>query len=401
MSNLHLATRMSWIKPSPSVAANNRAMELKAEGRPVLNLAAGEPDFDTPVSIQDAGVEAIRTGRTRYTQTAGDPDLRKAIIEKMKTDIGLDYGLDQVQVSNGAKQVLYHALTATVSEGDEVIIPAPYWVSYPDMVTMQGGKPVLVDCKAENGFRMTAEALEAAITERTKWLILNVPNNPGGVVYSKEEIASITDVLRRHPQVWLATDDIYEVLRFDSDPVPPLKIAPDLADRTLLINGVSKTYAMTGWRIGYGVGPKALIKAMNIVQSQVCTSASSIAQFAATAALRGPQNFIDDMCSIYSERASVAADLLDSVSGLKAEKPAGGFFIFTDCRELIGKKTPSGSVIESGMDVVSHILDDTGVILVGGEAFGVDGFFRLSIATDMETIKKGCGKIASAIGKLD
>ena len=400
MSSLHLAGRMGWIKPSPSVAANNRAMEMKAAGLKVLNLAAGEPDFDTPVAIQDAGVEAIRTGKTRYTQTAGDPDLRRAVVEKMKRETGIDYAIDQVQVSNGCKQVLYHALAATVDTGDEVIIPAPYWVSYPDMVAMQGGKPVVVPCKPENGFRLTPAALEAAITPRTRWLILNVPNNPGGVVYTYAEIADFCAVLRKHPQVWLATDDIYEVLRFEGEPVSPLRVAPDLAERTLLINGVSKTYAMTGWRIGYGVGPKPLIAAMNIVQSQVCTSASSIAQYAATAALRGDQSFVAEMCKIYDARATTAAELLAAIPGIAARKPAGGFFVFADCSALIGKRTPQGKRIDGDSDLTDYLLEDAQVIMVGGSAFGAPNHFRFSIATDLDTIRAGCAQIATAVAKL-
>jgi aspartate aminotransferase len=396
MSSFKLAARMGLIKPSASVGAMNRALILKAEGRDIINLGPGEPDFDTPENIKEAAIAAVQKGHTKYTPVAGIPELRRAIADRKLREDGTNYGIEQVHVSNGAKQVLFGAFLVTVDPEDEVIIPTPSWVSYKDMVLMMGGKPVFAECTLAGGFKLTPKTLEACITERTRWLVFNVPNNPCGTVYSEEEIAQLCEVLRCHPHVWLMTDDIYGCLRFDGLHTAPLKCAPDLVDRTLSVSGVSKAYAMTGWRIGYGVGPPDLIEAMNVAQSQICTCASSIAQHGAIEALQGDQSFIAETIAAYKSRADIALETLKDVSGLNIAAPGGGFFLFAECTGLIGKKTPSGGLIGNDSDLVEYILETTGVILVPGSAFEASDHFRISISVPVEQIRIGCMRIKAA-----
>jgi aspartate aminotransferase len=375
MPSLKLAARMGIIKPSASVGAMNRALILKAEGSGIINLGPGEPDFDTPENIKEAAIMAVQKGYTKYTPVAGIPELRRAIAEKRRREDDIDYEIDQVHVSNGAKQVLFGAFLVTLDPEDEVIIPTPSWVSYKDMVLMMGGRPVFAKCTLANDFKLTPETLAACITERTRWVVFNVPNNPCGTIYSDEEIAELCEVLRYHPNVWLMTDDIYGSLRFDGLHASPLKCAPDLVNRTLGVSGVSNAYAMTGWRIGYGVGPRDLIEAMNVAQSQICTCASSIAQHAAIEALQGDQSFIAEATAAYKSRVDVALETLKDIPGLNVVAPGGGFFLFADCSGMIGKKTPSGELIGNDVDLVEYFLETSGVILVPGSAFGASDHF--------------------------
>ncbi|MBT5374345.1 MAG: aspartate transaminase [Rhodospirillaceae bacterium] len=396
-----IAKSLSRIKPSPTMAVTQKAAELKAAGRDVIGLGAGEPDFDTPDHIKRAAIAAIEAGATKYTAVGGTPALKKAISAKFKRDNDLDYSADQIIVGTGGKQVLYNALIATVDPGDEVIVPAPYWVSYPDMALLAGGEPVIVECPEEDGFKLQPDALEAAITPKTKWLILNSPSNPTGAAYTKADMKAITDVLMRHPHVWVMSDDMYEHLVYDGFQfVTPAEIEPGLLDRTLTVNGVSKTYAMTGWRIGYAGGPAELIKAMAKVQSQSTSNPSSISQAAAVEALDGSQDFIAERNDVFRQRRDMVVDLLNEVPGLTCNKPEGAFYVYPSCAGLIGKKTPDGKVIEGDGDFVTYLLEAANVATVQGEAFGLSPYFRISYATSTEALQEACGRIKKAAEAL-
>ena len=396
-----LADRMSAVKPSATMGVTQKAGELKAAGQNIISLGAGEPDFNTPAHIIEAAKKALDDGFTRYTAPNGIPELAEAISAKFKRDNDLDYAPSQVHVSCGGKPVIFNAFMATLNPGDEVIIPAPYWVSYPDITVMFGGKPVIVDCPAANNFKMTQEQLEAAITPKTKWLILNSPSNPTGAAYTKADMKAITDVLMRHPHVWVMSDDMYEHLVYDGFQfVTPAEIEPGLLDRTLTVNGVSKTYAMTGWRIGYAGGPAELIKAMAKVQSQSTSNPSSISQAAAVEALDGSQDFIAERNDVFRQRRDMVVDLLNEVPGLTCNKPEGAFYVYPSCAGLIGKKTPDGKVIEGDGDFVTYLLEAANVATVQGEAFGLSPYFRISYATSTEALQEACGRIKKAAEAL-
>jgi aspartate aminotransferase len=389
-----LADRLSLIQPSPTMAVTQKAAELKAQGRDVIGLGAGEPDFDTPDTIKAAAKAAIDRGETKYTAVAGTLALRKAISAKFKRENGLDYAPDQITVGCGGKQVIYNALVATVNPGDEVIIPAPYWVSYPDITLLAEGKVVSVACPEDAGFKLRPADLEAAITPKTKWLILNSPSNPTGAAYNRAEMKALTDVLLRHPHVWVMTDDIYEHMVYDGfEFVTPAQIEPKLYDRTLTINGLSKAYAMTGWRVGFAAGPKPLISAMNVIQSQSSTHTSSISQAAGVEALNGPQDFIPKNIEIFRARRDLVVSMLNQAKGLTCKTPEGAFYVYPSCAGTIGKKTPSGKVIETDSDFVSALLEEQGVAVVQGVAFGMSPFFRISYATSTEALTEACTRI--------
>lgn len=390
-----LSARARRIKPSPSMVARERARQLQAQGRDIIDLTAGEPDFDTPRHIRGAVMAALEAGETRYTPVNGTPALRKAIVAKLARENGVRYEINQIAVGSGAKQVIYNALAATIGEGDEVVIPAPYWVSYPDMVLACDGTPVVVRCGENAGFKLSADALEKAITPSTRWLILNSPCNPTGAFYTEGEMRALTEVLLRHPHVALMTDDIYEHIRFDDGaPVCPVAIEPRIAGRTLLVNGVSKTYAMTGFRIGYGAGPAVLIAAMNTIQSQSTSCVSAISQAAAAAALNGDQGFVAEARAAYRARRDRAVELLNAIPGLSCRAPDGAFYVYPSCVGLIGKKTPEGKVLATDLDVVMHFLDAAGVAMVDGAAYGLSPYLRLSIATSLPKIEDACARLA-------
>ena len=389
-----LADSLSRIKPSPTLAVSQKARELKAAGRDIISLGAGEPDFDTPDNIKQAAIEAIRRGETKYTAVDGIPELKDAIIDKFRRDNGLSYERDQVTVATGGKQVLYNAFMATLNPGDEVIIPAPYWVSYPDMVLLAGGQPVIVEATLEDDFKLTPQALEAAITDRTKWFLFNSPSNPTGAAYSHDELKALTDVLMKHPHVWVMTDDMYEHLVYDDFRfVTPAQVEPGLYERTLTINGVSKAYAMTGWRIGYAGGPRELIKAMGKLQSQSTSNPCSIAQWAAVEALNGPQDFIAANNEVYKARRDMVAAMLNEAEGITCPVPEGAFYVYPSIAGCIGKKTPGGKVIETDEDFVTALLEDEGVAAVHGAAFGTSPNFRVSYATSTEALEEACKRI--------
>lgn len=396
-----VSDRLSRIKPSPTIAVTNKARELKAAGRDVIGLGAGEPDFDTPEFIKDAAKAAMDAGETKYTAVDGTPALKDAIIEKFKRDNDLEYTRDQITVGTGGKQVLYNALMASVNPGDEVIIPAPYWVSYPDMVLLAEGVPVPVECSKENEFKLTAQDLEQAITPKTKWLIFNSPSNPTGGAYTKEELKSLTDVLLKHPHVYVMTDDMYEHLVYDGFKYfTPAQVEPELYNRTLTCNGVSKSYAMTGWRIGYAAGPKDLIKAMAKIQSQSTSNPSSISQAAALAALNGDQSFLAERNAVFKERRDMVVDMLNAADGIECLKPEGAFYVYPSCEGVIGKKTPDGKTIETDEDFVTYLLESEGVACVQGTAFGLAPYFRISYATSTENLKEACTRIQRACSAL-
>ena len=396
-----IATRLSNIKPSPTIAVTQKARELKAAGRNIISLGAGEPDFDTPDNIKEAAIAAIRAGDTKYTAVDGTPALKKAICAKFKRENGLEYTPEQVTVGTGGKQVLYNALMATLNPGDEVIIPAPYWVSYPDMVLLAEGTPVPVECPASVGFKLQAADLEKAITPKTKWLILNSPNNPTGAAYTRAELKALTDVLVRHPHVWVMTDDMYEHLNYDGfEFTTPAQVEPSLYDRTLTINGVSKAYAMTGWRIGYAAGPKELIKAMGVIQSQSTSNPSSVSQAAAVEALNGPQDFIGTRAEAFKERRDLVVSMLNQATGIKCHKPEGAFYVYPSCEGTIGKTTPEGKVIGTDEDFVTYLLESEGVAVVQGSAFGLAPFFRISYATSTKELEDACQRIQRACAAL-
>jgi aspartate aminotransferase len=396
-----ISDSLNRIQPSATIAISNKAMQLKAEGKNVIGLAAGEPDFDTPQNIKDAAIKAIQAGKTKYTPVDGIPELKKAICDKFKRENNLDYKPSQVSVGTGGKQVLFNALMATVNPGDEVIVPAPYWVSYPDIVMLAGGTPVFVEGKLENGFKLQAADLEKAISPKTKWLILNSPSNPSGAAYSRAELKALTDVLLKHPHVWVLSDDMYEHLVYDDFAfTTPAQVEPKLYDRTLTMNGVSKSYCMTGWRIGYGAGPEQLIKAMSKLQSQSTSNPSSIAQWAAVEALNGPQGFIDDNNKVFKERRDLVVSMLNQAKGLSCPTPEGAFYVYPSCAGAIGKTAPSGNVIGTDEDFVTELLAAEGVAAVHGGAFGMSPFFRISYATATETLEDACKRIQRFCGNL-
>ncbi|HUR43370.1 MAG TPA: pyridoxal phosphate-dependent aminotransferase [Aestuariivirga sp.] len=396
-----ISDALNRIQPSATIAISNKAMALKAEGRDIIGLAAGEPDFDTPDNIKDAAIAAIRSGKTKYTQVDGIAELKTAICAKFKRENALDYKTSQVSVGSGGKQVLFNALMATVNPGDEVIIPAPYWVSYPDIVMLAGGTPVLVDCTLEHGFKLQGAALERAITPKTKWLILNSPSNPSGAAYSRSQLKAITDVLVKHPQVWVLTDDMYEHLVYDDFKfTTPAQIEPQLYDRTLTMNGVSKAYCMTGWRIGYGAGPENLIKAMSKLQSQSTSNPSSISQWAAVEALNGPQDFIAANNIVFKERRDLVVSMLNQARGLSCPTPEGAFYVYPSCAGVIGKTAPLGNPIRNDEDFVTELLAAEGVAAVHGGAFGLSPFFRISYATGTDVLEEACKRIQRFCGNL-
>lgn len=396
-----VASRLSLIKPSPTIAVTQKARDLKAEGRDVIGLGAGEPDFDTPGHIIEAAKKALDDGVTRYTAVNGIPELLEAISAKFKRDNELDYATDEIAVGCGGKQIIFNAFMATLDPGDEVIIPAPYWVSYPDIALLFEGKPVFVDCPAEKGFRMSPEDLEAAITPKTKWLILNSPSNPSGAAYSKDDLKALTDVLMKHPHVWVMTDDIYEHVIYDGFEFSTVaQVEPGLMDRTLTLNGMSKAYCMTGWRVGFAGGPKELIKAMTKVQSQSTTHTASVSQAASVAALNGPHDFIAENNKIFQERRDLVVSMLNQAPGLNCPTPEGAFYVYPSCAGTIGKKTPDGTTIETDEDFVTYILETEGVAAVQGTAFGLSPHFRVSYATATDLLEDACQRIQRACAAL-
>ena len=396
-----ISDSLNRIQPSATIAITTKAQVLQAEGKNVIGLAAGEPDFETPRNIKDAAIKAINDGKTRYTAVDGIPELKKAICAKFKRDNDLDYKPSQISVGTGGKQVLFNALMATVNPGDEVIVPAPYWVSYPDIVMLAGGPPVIVQGDVAKGFKLQAEALEKAITPKTKWLILNSPSNPSGAAYSHSEMKALTDVLVKHPHVWILTDDMYEHLVYDEFKfVTPAQIEPTLYDRTLTMNGVSKSYCMTGWRIGYAAGPETLIKAMAKLQSQSTSNPSSIAQWASVEALNGPQDFIAAHNEIFKARRDLVVSMLNQAIGLSCLTPEGAFYVYPSCAGTIGKTAPSGKAIATDEDFVSELLAAEGVAAVHGSAFGTSPYFRISYATATTTLEDACTRIQRFCGNL-
>jgi aspartate aminotransferase len=396
-----VADRLSRIKPSPTLAVAAKAKELKAAGQDVVGLGVGEPDFDTPEHIKQAAVKAMQAGDTKYTAVPGTPEIRKAVSDKFKRDNDLNYSVDEIIVGTGGKQVLYNALMASVNPGDEVIIPAPYWVSYPDMVLLAEGTPVFVECTQDNEFKLQAADLEAAITPKTKWLILNSPSNPTGSAYTYDEMKAITDVLVKHPHVWVMSDDMYEHLVYDDFTfVTPAQVEPKLFDRCLTINGVSKSYSMTGWRIGFAGGPVALIKAMTKVQSQSTSNPSSISQAAAVEALNGDQSFLDEWRGVFKQRRDRVVEMLNEAQGLKCHTPEGAFYVYASCEGCMGKTTPDGKTLETDEDFVTYLLEDQGVACVHGAAFGLSPFFRISYATSMDILEDACTRIQKACAAL-
>jgi len=396
-----IADSLSRIKPSATLAVTDKARVLKAAGRNVIGLGAGEPDFDTPGNIKLAAIHAIEAGKTKYTAVDGIPELKEAIIAKFSRENGLSYKPAQITVGTGGKQVLYNALMATINPGDEVVIPAPYWVSYPEMVALAGGEPVPVVCTAEQGFKLRPEALEKAITPKTKWLILNSPSNPTGAAYTRAELKAITDVLVRHPHVWVMTDDMYEHLVYDDFVfTTPAQVEPLLFDRTLTVNGVSKAYCMTGWRIGYAGGPAELIKAMATIQSQSTSNPSSISQWAAVEALNGPQDFIAANNKVFKERRDLVVAMLNQATGISCPRPEGAFYVYPSCAGTIGKTAPSGKKLASDEDFVTELLEAEGVAVVQGSAFGLGPAFCISYATKTSDLEEACRRIQKFCGAL-
>ena len=386
-----VSNSLKRIKPSPTIAVTSKAREMRAAGKDVIGLGAGEPDFDTPDNIKEAAIQAIKRGDTKYTAVDGTPALKKAIKEKFSRENNLTYELDQISVGTGGKQVLYNAFMATLNPGDEVIIPAPYWVSYPDMVLLAGGKPKLVKCSEKNEFKITPAELKKAISKKTKWLIINSPSNPTGSCYTKKEIEELSKILIKNKKVFILSDDIYEHITYDGFNFFTIAQIKSLKDRTLTMNGVSKSYSMTGWRIGYGAGPKDLIKAMAKIQSQSTSNPSSISQAAAVEALNGTQDFIKTRSESFKERRDFVVKSLNNISGLSCVKPNGAFYVFPSCKKLLGKKTK----IKTDKDFVEKLLTESEVAVVQGSAFGLDGYFRISYATSMDNLKKALDRIKS------
>ena len=396
-----LSAALDRVKPSATIAVTDKARALKAAGRNVIGLGAGEPDFDTPANIKLAAIRAIEAGKTKYTAVDGIPELKEAVAGKFKRENGLTYTPDQIIVGTGGKQVLYNALMATINPGDEVIIPAPYWVSYPEMVALAGGEPVPVVCTAEFGFKLQPADLEAAITPKTKWIIMNSPSNPTGAAYSRAELKALTDVLVKHPQVWVMTDDMYEHVVYDDFAFStPAQVEPKLFNRTLTVNGVSKAYCMTGWRIGYAGGPAELIKAMTTIQSQSTSNPSSIAQWAAVEALNGPQDFIPANTEVFRERRDLVVSMLNQAKGIDCHRPEGAFYVYPSCAGTIGKTTPTGKLIENDEDFVTELLENEGVAVVQGSAFGLGPAFRISYATKTSDLEEACKRIQRFCGNL-
>ncbi|AKO95900.1 pyridoxal phosphate-dependent aminotransferase [Marinovum algicola] len=391
-----LSDTLARVKPSPTIAVTTKAAELRAAGRDVIGLGAGEPDFDTPDNIKQAGIAAIEAGKTKYTAPDGIPELKAAICEKFARENGLSYTPDQVSVASGGKQILYNALMATLNPGDEVVIPAPYWVSYPDMVLLAGGTPVIAETALENGFKLTADQLEAAITDKTKWLIFNSPSNPTGAGYDRAALKALTDVLMRHPHVHVMTDDMYEHLAYDDfEFCTPAQVEPGLYDRTLTCNGVSKAYAMTGWRIGYAAGPKPLIAAMRKIQSQSTSNPCTISQWAAVEALTGPQGFLADNVTLFSGRRDLVVRMLNAAEGVTCPNPEGAFYVYPSIAGLIGKTSAGGTVIADDEAFATALLEETGVAVVFGAAFGLSPNFRVSYATSEAQLEEACRRIQS------
>jgi aspartate aminotransferase len=396
-----LADRLSAVKPSPTLGINAKAKAMKAEGRNVISLSVGEPDFDTPDHVKEAAIKAIHAGDTKYTDVGGTPALKKAIIAKFKRDNNLDYAAEQIIVSTGGKQILFNALLATVNPGDEVIIPAPFWVSYPDIVAVCQGKNVIVETREEDGFRLSPEALEKAITPNTKWLILNSPSNPTGAAYTPEALRALADVLLKHPNVWILADDIYEHLVYDGFQFRTIaEIEPKLYDRTLTMNGCSKAYSMTGWRIGFAGGPKALIKAMGDLQGHSTSNPCSISQAAAVEALNASQDFLNGWRDSFKQRRDFVVGRLNECPGLSCGTPEGAFYVYPNCKGLIGTTTPEGKQLNSDEDVVAYFLESEGLAAVHGAAFGLSPYFRISYATSMDVLEDACSRIQRACEKL-
>jgi aspartate aminotransferase len=401
MTEIKLADRVNRVITSPSALASQRARELKAEGVDMIALSSGEPDFQPPPHVIEAAHTAMLAGQTKYTTMSGTPALKAAIIEKFERENGLIYAPDEIMVSAGAKQVIFNAIMATVEKGDEVIIPAPFWIAYEQIVRMAGGTPVIVACDEAAAFKLTAEQLADAITPKTRWLMLNSPSNPSGAVYTERELAALATVLERAPHVWVLTDDIYEHIVFDGRTAATIAaVSPDLKARTLTVNGVSKTYAMTGFRIGFGGGPQALMNAMLKVQSQSTSGASSVSQAAAVAALTGPQDVLAERCKAFEERRDLVVSMLNQTTGVNCRRPEGAFYVFPSCAGLIGKQTPDGKLIETDQDFVMYLMDTFNITTVQGSAYGLSPHFRLSIAASMDDLRRGCERIQEAAASL-
>ena len=397
-----IATRLASIKPSPTIAVTNKARELKAAGKDVIGLGAGEPDFDTPNNIKDAAIKAIKAGDTKYTAVDGTAELKNAICAKFSKENGIEYKPENITVGTGAKQVIYNAFMATLDQGDEVIVPAPYWVSYPDMAALAGGTSVFVDGTAENGFKLQPKDLEAAITPKTKWIILNSPSNPTGAAYTADELRALGEVLKKHKNVYILSDDIYEHIVYGDFKFATIaSVVPELKERTLTLNGVSKAYAMTGWRIGYAGGPVELIKAISKLQSQSTSNPCSISQAASVEALVGDQSFLAERKAVFQRRRDKVVAWLNAIEGISCNVPEGAFYVFPSCQGVLGKKTPSGDVLKTSTDFASYLLESALVAVVPGIAFGAEGFFRISYATSDEVLEKACERIAVACEKLD
>ena len=388
-----ISDSLKRIKPSPTIAVTQKARELKAAGKDVIGLGAGEPDFDTPDNIKAAAIKAINNGDTKYTAVDGTAELKKAIVEKFKRENNLSYKIDEITVGAGGKHVIYNLMMATLNKGDEVLIPAPYWVSYPDIVLLAGANPILIECSEEQNFKLTAKDLESKITNNTKWLILNSPSNPTGACYSEQEIKNLSQVLKRNPHVNILSDDIYEHVTYNNFKFFTIAQVPELKSRVVTMNGVSKSYAMTGWRIGYAAGPKEIIKAIAKIQSQSTTNPSSISQAAAVEALNGVQDFISIRSKAFEERRDFVVNSLNSIDGINCLKPDGAFYVFPNCKGLIGKKDKNGKKIENDTDFVQSLLENNGIAVVQGSAFGLEGFFRISYATSMDNLEKAMKRI--------
>lgn len=394
MSEIEQSEALKRIQPSPTLAVTQKARDLKAAGRNIISLGAGEPDFDTPDFVKEAAIKAIRDGKTKYTAVDGIPELKEAVAAKFKRDNNLDYALNQISIAPGGKAILYNALVATVNPGDEVIIPAPYWVSYPDMALLAGGKPVIVETDPARGFKLSPEALRKAITPKTKWLIFNSPSNPTGAAYTHDEIKALTDVLKEHEHVLIMSDDMYEHIVYDGFQfATPAEVEPALYDRTLTVNGASKAYAMTGWRIGFAGGPASLIKTMSKVMSQSTSNPCSISQWASVAALNGDQSFLEDRNDAFKQRRDMVVSMLNEAEGLSCSTPEGAFYVYPSCAGVIGKKTPNGKTIETDEDFAAELLEAEGVAVVFGTAFGLAPYFRVSYAAAIDQLEDACTRI--------
>ena len=390
-----ISNSLKRIKPSPTIAVTQKARELKESGKDIISLGAGEPDFDTPDNIKQAAIRAINDGDTKYTAVDGTPALKNAIAGKFKRENNLEYQTDQITVGAGGKHVIYNAMMATLNEGDEVIVPAPYWVSYPDMVLLAGGNPIILECNEKQGFKINPSELEKSITKKTKWIILNSPSNPTGACYTEKDIQEIADVLTKHPHVYILSDDIYEHIIYRGFKFFTIAQIESLKDRVLTMNGISKAYSMTGWRIGYAAGPKEIIKAIAKIQSQSTTNPSSISQAAAVEALSGTQDFIKERAISFQERRDLVVKALNKIDGIECLNPDGAFYVFPSCKGLLGKKDPNGNELKTDTDFVQSLLENSGISVVQGSAFGLEGFFRISYATSMENLKKAMERISS------